>query len=69
MKYKPCYEVIADNYQEEQFILNRFPDAIWFITDNHVKFYIPKSAKNELVEAIGAWKQYAKYSGSGTITD
>ena len=69
MKYKTCYEVIADSYEEEQFIIKRFPEALWFITDSHVKIYIPKSAKNELVEAISQWRDYSKYAGSGQITD
>ena len=57
MKYKTCYEVIAENYEEEQFLLNRFPDSIWFITEKHVKFFIPKQDKQKIVEAVGEWRQ------------
>jgi len=60
MKYKMCYEVIADNYQEEQFLLSRFPNSIWFITEHHTKFFIPKADKQALVEAVGEWKEKAK---------
>jgi len=66
MKYKMCYEVIADNYQEEQFLLSRFPDSIWFITESHVKFFIPKNKKQELIEAVGQWKEKVK---QGVIID
>ena len=60
MKYKMCYEVVADNYVEEQFLLSRFPDSIWFITENNTRFYISKKYKNELVDAIGEWKERKK---------
>jgi len=57
MKYKTCYEVIAENYEEEQFLLHRFPGSIWFITDKHVKFFIPKQDKQKIIESIGEWKE------------
>ena len=66
MKYKMCYEVIADNYLEEQFLLSKFPDSIWFITEKNTRFYIPKQHKTELVNAIGEWKERKK---DGTVTD
>lgn len=60
MKYKTCYEVIAENYEEEQFLLSRFPESIWFITEKHVKFFIPKQDKQKIIESIGEWKEQKK---------
>ena len=57
MKYKTCCEVLADNYEEEQFLLSRFPDSIWFITEKNVRFYIDKSHEMEVINAIAEWKE------------
>jgi len=43
MKKRLVIELTAENYIEEQDILERFPDSIWIkLDENKTKFYINK---------------------------
>jgi len=57
MKYKAVIEVVAESYAEEQFILNRFPNATWIPLKEKIIFYIPYLQHSEVKKAIEEWEK------------
>ena len=57
MKATNKIELITDTYEEQQFILSRFPDSFWFVEEeNKTRFYICKSKENDVDSAIREWR-------------
>ena len=42
MKYQRMIEIVTESYEEEQFILNKFPEACWYASGPKVNtvFYL-----------------------------
>lgn len=58
MKIRKMVEIITDSFEEQQFILSRFPDSFWFVEgDNKTRFYISAMKQNEAIEALNEWKE------------
>ena len=60
MKHKKVIEVIAENYQEEQFMLNRFPEAWWDDRSGRMVFSISEDKESEVQQAINEYKERVK---------
>lgn len=49
MKVRHMIEITAETYNEEQEVLERFPDSIWIkLNENRTKFYIKKDQDSEV---------------------
>lgn len=57
MKHKSVIEVTTNSIAEEQFILNRFPDALWIALGERTKFYIPYHEYHIVKETINEWEK------------
>jgi len=58
MKATNKIELITDSYEEQQFILARFPDSYWFVEDdNKTRFYICKSKENDVDASMREWNK------------
>ena len=58
MKYQRMVEIVTVTYEEQQFILNRFPDAWWYVVDvNTTKFYVPVSKEHLVQEAYNDFRE------------
>ena len=57
MKTKSVVEVETSNIAEEQFVLNRFPGAIWIALGERTKFYIPYAEYSVVNEMISEWEK------------
>jgi len=60
MKHKKVIQVIAENYQEEQFMLNRFPEAWWDDRSGLMVFSISEDKEFEVQQAINEYKERVK---------
>ena len=60
MKHKKVIQVIAENYDEEQFLLNKFPEAWWDDRSGRMVFSISEHQENEVKEAINEYKERKK---------
>ena len=60
MKHKKVIQVIAENYQEEQFMLNRFPEAWWDDRSGQMVFSISEDKEFEVQQAINEYKERVK---------
>lgn len=60
MKYKRVIEVTAESYDEEQFLLNRFPEAWWDDRSGIIVFYISEKKFNIVKEVINEYKEQNK---------
>ena len=60
MKYKKMVEIIAESYEEEQFLLTRFPDAWWGHRDNLTSFYVPESRLVDVKNIVNEYKEMKK---------
>ena len=60
MKQKKVIQVIAENYQEEQFMLTRFPDAWWDDRSGLMVFSISEDKEFEVQQAINEYKERVK---------
>lgn len=52
MKAKEVIEIQAENYIEEQLLMEEFPEAIWFVGVGNTRFYLPYYMKEEVQEKI-----------------
>ncbi|MFW9871643.1 MAG: hypothetical protein ACFFG0_00985 [Candidatus Thorarchaeota archaeon] len=52
MILKRVIEVKTFTHEEQQFILNRFPESFWFEYDGKIRFYIDEEKIAEVVDAI-----------------
>jgi len=53
-------EIVTESYEEEQFILNRFPEAWWIPQgkgENGIIFYLPVSKEYKVQEAYNEYKE------------
>jgi hypothetical protein len=57
MKTRSIIEVETSNIVEEQFVLNRFPSAIWVALGERTKFYIPYAEYNVVQEMVNEWEK------------
>jgi hypothetical protein len=61
MKYKAVIEIITESYEEEQFILNRFPNSVWIspagISNKKTLFYLPYQQYDEVKNTIEEWEK------------
>jgi len=60
MKVKRVVEVTTSSYQEEQFILSRFPESLWFPFYEKRKFYIDEDRFQEVVDAVEEFNERSK---------
>ena len=59
MKIRKMVEIITDSFEEQQFILSRFPDSFWFVEgDNKTRFYISALQEGKAIAALNEWKEY-----------
>jgi len=56
MKAKEMIEIQAEDYIEEQLLLEEFPEAIWFTGVGNARFYLPYYMKEEIEEKIEKFK-------------
>lgn len=52
MKLRRVVEVSTSEYNEQQFILARFPEAVWFAFGDGIRFYIDEEKIAEVVDAV-----------------
>ena len=52
MKAKEVIEIQAENYIEEQLLMEQYPEAIWFTGVGNTRFYLPYYMKEEVEEKI-----------------
>lgn len=59
MKHKQVIELVAETYEEEQFILNRFPDAYWYPSNaqGNTVFYISVENKNDVEKVVDEYNR------------
>lgn len=59
MKMQAVVEVVAETYEEEQFILRKFPSAVWVapagMNKGNVLFFLPYAQYAEIKKAIDEW--------------
>lgn len=62
MIVKKVIEIQAQSYVEEQFLLSRFPDAIWStgIKGDFGIFYLPENKENMVKKCILEFKEKVK---------
>ncbi len=58
MKYQRVVEIVTESYEEEQFILNKFPEACWYASGpkTNTVFYLPVSKEHAVQEAYNEYK-------------
>ncbi|MHA1700709.1 MAG: hypothetical protein ACTSWK_00430 [Promethearchaeota archaeon] len=52
MKVKRVIEIKTENYLEEAYILENFPQAVWFSCPGNTMFYLPEYLEDEINTAI-----------------
>jgi hypothetical protein len=52
MKQRTVVEIQAENYIEEQLLLERFPEAIWINLSGNTMFFLPEDMQEEVVSFI-----------------
>lgn len=52
MKLRRVIEVRTYDYNEQQFILSRFPESLWFEIDGNYVFYIDEEKISEVVDTV-----------------
>ena len=52
MRQRTVVEVQAESYIEEQLLLEKFPEALWFNLSGNTMFYLPESSKEEVSSFI-----------------
>lgn len=58
MKHRAVIEVVTNSIEEEQFILNRFPDAVWVaLKEEKTLFYIPYYQYNSVKKSVEEWNK------------
>ncbi len=60
MKGKHIFEVITESYEEEQYLLNVFPDAWWDFKDDRAVFKFPIENEEAVHEAIKYFEELKK---------
>jgi hypothetical protein len=58
MRYRRVVEIETSTYAEQQFILNRFPQAVWIeIEENKTRFYLPIEMYEKVINTIKEWEK------------
>ena len=65
MKRRVVIEVESESHMEEQFLLDRFPGAIWLNMGGQTKFFMDINEKEEVLSALTEWKEI-ETNGYGT---
>lgn len=60
MKRRVVIELESESYMEEQFLLDRFPDAVWLNMGGQTKFYMDIDDKERVLGAMTEWKEIEK---------
>jgi len=58
MKRKLVIEIESESYMEEQFLLDRFPHAVWVNLGGKTIFYLPVEDKEESLKAMKEWEEF-----------
>jgi hypothetical protein len=57
MRYRRVVEIETSTYAEQQFILNRFPQAVWIsVEENKTRFYLPNEMYQKIIGVIKEWE-------------
>ena len=58
MKQKSVIQISTESYEEEQFILTRFPSAVWIsLKPGKTLFHLPFAQYNEVLTTIEEWEK------------
>jgi hypothetical protein len=60
MKQKEVIELKSESYMEEQFLLDRFPSAVWLNSGSSTTFYLLIEEKDSVMKAMKEWEDYEK---------
>lgn len=60
MKRSIVIELVSESYLEEQFLIDRFPDASWLNYGGNTRFYISIDDNDRVLKAITEWKEMEK---------
>jgi len=56
MKTRTVIEVRGENYEEEQFLLAKFPRTAWIRMGEETRFYVPQEKSEDVRLAITEWE-------------
>jgi hypothetical protein len=57
MKQRTVVEITAENYIEEQLLLEKFPEAVWINLTGRTKFYLNENTKEDVVDFIQEYEE------------
>jgi len=60
MKQKEVIELRSESYMEEQFLLDKFPGAVWLNLGGSTTFYLSIDEKDSVLKAMKEWEDYEK---------
>ena len=60
MKHKTVIQITAESYEEEQYLLNKFPEAWWDDRQGVTVFYVSELRDGEVRKAINEYKERKK---------
>lgn len=60
MKHKTVIQITAESYEEEQYLLNKFPEAWWDDRQGLTVFYIPTTKMDQVTEVVNEYKERKK---------
>ena len=60
MKRRVVIEMESESYLEEQFLLDKFPDAVWLNMGGQTRFYMDIDEKERVLQALTEWKEIEK---------
>jgi len=61
MKQRAVIEIIAEDYDEEQFLLAKFPDAVFLNLEGVTRFYIQSTKIKQIGQALREFKNLKGY--------
>lgn len=61
MRQRAVIEILAEDYDEEQFLLAKFPDSVWVKLEGGTRFYIPSTRIKEIGQALREFKNVKGY--------
>lgn len=66
MRVKEVIEIQTETYLEEQYILDKFPEAVWVSgVRNYATFYLPKSREKVVSKVLKEWDELYNKNGKG----
>jgi thioredoxin-related protein len=57
MNTKEVIEIQAEDYIEEQLLVEAFPEAVWFTGVGNTRFYLPTYMKEEVNQKMEEWEE------------